>query len=73
MINRQNDVIAENGNLFLQFRRKVQASDVLSAATQKLAQALGFTGKLTIVLQNGQVLKTGYEEGYFRRKDDWNS
>jgi hypothetical protein len=63
---------AENGNLFLIFRRKVQASDVLSAATVKLIQSLGFTGRLTVVLQNGQILKSGYEEGYFRRKDDWN-
>jgi sulfur carrier protein ThiS len=62
----------ENGNLFLLFRRKVQASDVLSAATVKLIHNLGFTGRLTVVLQNGQILKSGYEEGYFRRKDDWN-
>lgn len=62
----------EIGDLFLEFRRKIQASEVLSSATEKLAQALGFTGRLTIVIQNGQVLKSGYEEGYFRRKDDWN-
>ena len=63
---------AENGDLFLHFRRKVQASEVLSAAIIKLLQNLGFTGRLTVVLQNGQILKSGYEEGYFRRKDDWN-
>lgn len=63
----------QRADLFLQFRHKVQASELLSAATEKLAQALGFTGRLTIVLQNGQVLKSGYEEGYFRRKDDWSS
>jgi hypothetical protein len=63
----------QSGELFLQFRSKVQGSELLSAATVKLVQALGFTGRLTIVIQNGQVLKSGYDEGYFRRKDDWNS
>jgi hypothetical protein len=58
---------------FLQLRNKVQSQDLLSASTEKLLQALGFTGRLTIVVQNGQVLKSGYEEGYFRRKSDWNS
>jgi hypothetical protein len=58
--------------LFLQFRSKVQASELLSASTEKLVQAVRFTGRLTIVIQNGQVLKSGYDEGYFRRKSDWN-
>lgn len=62
----------DNGALFLQFRRKVQDSELLSASILKLAQSLGFTGRLTVVLQNGQILKSGYEEGYFRRKEDWN-
>lgn len=58
------------GDLFLQFRSKVQASELLSASVIKLLQAVGFTGRLTIVVQNGHVLKSGYDEGYFRRKDD---
>lgn len=58
------------GDLFLQFRSKVQNSELLSASVLKLLQAVGFTGRLTIVLQNGQILKSGYDEGYFRRKDD---
>jgi hypothetical protein len=58
------------GDLFLQFRSKVQNSELLSASVIKLLQAVGFTGRLTIVVQNGQVLKSGYDEGYFRRKDD---
>ncbi len=58
------------GDLFLEFRRKVQSSELLSAATAHLLHSLHYTGRLTVVLQNGQVLKSGYEEGYFRRKDD---
>ena len=60
----------DKGDIFLEFRRKVQASDLLSASTARLLSSLGFTGRLTVVIQNGQVLKTGYDEGYFRRKDD---
>ncbi len=55
---------------FLEFRRKVQASELLSAAVDKLLRQLRFSGRLSIVLQNGRVLKSGYEEGYFRRRDD---
>lgn len=62
----------DTGGLFLHFRRKVQQSELLSAATIRLLESLSFTGRLTVVLQNGQVLKSGYEEGYFRRKDDLN-
>jgi hypothetical protein len=34
---------------------------------QRLLQALRFTGRLSVVVQNGEVLKSGYEEGYFRQ------
>jgi hypothetical protein len=62
----------DKGEIFLEFRRKVQGSALLSASTERLLSSLGFTGRLTVVIQNGQVLKSGYEEGYFRRKDDLN-
>ncbi len=62
----------ENGDLFLEFRRKVQGSELLSASITRLLESLRYTGRLTVVLQNGHVLKTGYEEGYFRRKEDLN-
>ena len=41
---------------FGEFRRKVRSAEVLSAAMEKLLSAI----------QNGRVLKSGYEEGYFR-------
>jgi hypothetical protein len=28
-----------------------------------------FTGRVSVVVQNGQVLKSGYEEGYFRQHE----
>ncbi|MGH9581050.1 MAG: hypothetical protein ACRD2R_08655 [Terriglobales bacterium] len=55
---------------FLEFRRKVRDAELLSAAMERLLIALRFTGRLSIVVQNGRVLKSGYEEGYFSRRKD---
>jgi hypothetical protein len=51
---------------FVEFRRKIRSAEVLSAAMQRLLQGIRFSGKLSVVVQNGQILKSGYEEGYFR-------
>ena len=55
---------------FGEFRRKVRAAEVLSASMERLLLALRFTGRVSVVMQNGRVLKSGYEEGYFRRPAD---
>jgi hypothetical protein len=52
---------------FVEFRRKVRSAEVLSAAMEQLLRMLQFTGKVSVVVQNGRVLKSGYEEGYFRQ------
>lgn len=66
-----NGNIESNGdNEFVEFRRKVRASEVLSSAVERLLMALKFTGRVSVVLQNGRVLKSGYEEGYFRQRPD---
>jgi len=52
--------------LFAELRRKVRDSELLPASLEKLLFRLRFTGRLTVVMQNGRVLKSGYEEGYFR-------
>ncbi len=54
---------------FGEFRRKVRSAEVLSAAIQRLLQAIRFNGRLSVIVQNGQVLKSGYEEGYFRQQE----
>jgi hypothetical protein len=54
---------------FVEFRRKVKAAEVLSASMERLLLSLRFTGKVSVVMQNGRVLKSGYEEGYFRQRD----
>ncbi len=57
----------EDGNMFVEFRRKMKYAEVLSSSMEKLLRQIGFTGKVSIQVQNGQVLKSGYEEGYFRQ------
>lgn len=53
---------------FLELRRKVQESEILSSAVERLLRDLRFTGRLSVVVQNGRILKSGYEEGYFRQQ-----
>ena len=55
---------------FGEFRRKVRSSELLSASMEKLLSAIHFTGRVSVVVQNGRVLKSGYEEGYFRMREN---
>jgi hypothetical protein len=55
---------------FAEFRRKIRHAEVLSAATEKLLRSLRFSGRLSVVVQNGTILKSGYEEGYFTRRQE---
>ena len=59
----------EEETTFVEFRRKVRSAEVLSAAMERLLRSLRFTGRLSVVVQNGTVLKSGYEEGYFRQPE----
>jgi hypothetical protein len=53
---------------FVHFRRKVQAAEVLSASMEHLLKSVRFSGRISVVVQNGRVLKSGYEEGFFRQR-----
>ena len=53
---------------FVEFRRKIRTAEVLSAAMERLLSQIRFNGKVSVILQNGRVLKSGYEEGYFRNR-----
>jgi len=57
-------------SIFLELRRKVQESELLAASTERLLVKMRFNGRLTVVVHNGHVFKSAYEEGYFRRKND---
>ena len=54
---------------FVELRRKVQLAQLLSASTESLLRSIQFTGRLSVIIQNGRVLKSGYEEGYFRQHE----
>jgi hypothetical protein len=60
---------SNEGKNFVEFRRKVRASEVLSAAMEHLLRTLNFSGRISVVIQNGRVLKSGYEEGFFRQRE----
>jgi hypothetical protein len=53
---------------FVEFRKKVRAAEVLSAAMERLLRSVHFSGRISVVVQNGRVLKSGYEEGFFRQQ-----
>jgi len=48
----------------------VKSAEVLSASMEHLLLSLGFTGRVSVVMQNGRVLKSGYEEGYFHQRHE---
>jgi hypothetical protein len=60
--------VAVLDQVFTEFRHKVRRSELLSSSMEKLLADLRFSGKLSVVVQNGRVLKSGYEEGYFRNQ-----
>lgn len=62
--------VSQNETSFLEFRRKVREAEVLSAAMERLLESLRFTGRLSVIVQNGRVLKSGYEEGYFCHRQE---
>ena len=65
-----NDVQPQSENpesAFVEFRRKVRQAEVLSSTIEQLLRLLQFSGKVSVIVQNGRVLKSGYEEGYFRK------
>ena len=66
----QNNQPEEDDALFAELRRKVRGADVLSSSFEKLLARTHFTGRIAVVVQNGRILKSGYEEGYFTRRHE---
>ncbi len=60
----------EEDRAFQELRRKIREAQVLSPAVEALLAGVRFTGRLSVVVQNGQILKSGYEEGYFTRRQE---
>ena len=66
----ESSVASADERAFAEFRRKVRDSEMLSSSMMRLLLRVRFSGRLSLVVQNGRVLKSGYEEGYFTRKKD---
>lgn len=66
----QNNGFENEDGIFAEMRRKVRNAELLSAAFEKLLARLHFTGRISVVVQNGRILKSGYEEGYFTRRQE---
>jgi hypothetical protein len=53
---------------FAELRRRIRDCKLLSAATEELLRSLHFSGRVSVVVKDGCILKSGYEEGYFTRR-----
>jgi len=53
-------------NVFTEFRRKLATGEFVSRAAAKLAEALRFTGRVTLTFHQGRLTKTVLEESYFK-------
>ena len=60
----------EEDRAFQELRRKIREAKVLCPTVESLLEGVRFTGRLSVVVQNGKILKSGYEEGYFTRRQD---
>ena len=56
---------SNEGNNFVEFRRKVRASEVLSAAMEQLLRTLNFSGRISVVVQNGRFSSPGTRRDFF--------
>ena len=52
--------------LYLEFRRKLAMGEALSRAVAKLAEALRFSGRITVSFHQGRITKTVFEELHIR-------
>lgn len=56
---------AETG-IFAEFRRKLAMGEALSRAVARLAEALRFSGRITVSFHQGRITKTVLEELHIR-------
>jgi hypothetical protein len=52
------------------FDVKVRAAEILSAAAARRLMGFRFPGPVSVVVQNGRVLKSGYEPSDFRHRGE---
>ena len=66
----KNNRFEDEDGAFAELRRKIRNAELLSSVFEKLLAQLHFTGRISVVVQNGRILKSGYEEGYFTRRKE---
>jgi hypothetical protein len=70
--NRQVAALAVSGatetGIFAEFRRKLAMGEALSRAVAKLAEALRFSGRITVSFHQGHITKTVFEELHVRNR-----
>ncbi len=54
--------------LFSEFRRKAALFEILNKAFQTLAEALRFSGRLTVCFHQGRITKVSVKEAYYRNQ-----
>lgn len=74
--NRQAEALAAPGvtvaggpQMFNELRKKLARGESLSQSAGSLAEALRFSGRITITFHQGKVTKTVLEECYFRGRE----
>ena len=50
---------------FVEFRRKVREAEVLSAAMERLLRSVNFSGRISVVVQNGGFLSQAMKKDFF--------
>jgi hypothetical protein len=62
------DAPVQGPSLFSEFRRKLAGGETLARSLERLAEALSFSGRITVSFHQGKVTKTLLEESYYRGK-----
>lgn len=64
------DAPVQGPGLFAEFRRKLAGGEMLARSLERLAEALCFSGRITVTFHQGRVTKTVLEESYYRGKSE---
>ena len=56
---------AASDGAYGEFRRKLAGGEVISRAAEKLAEAVRFSGRITVTFHQGKLTKTVLEEAHY--------
>lgn len=64
------DAPLQGPSLFVEFRRKLAGGEALARSLERLAEALRFSGRITVTFHQGKVTKMMLEESYYRGRPE---